>query len=189
MIPLPDPRWLEILKAGGSTFLAIFITSLTIWILIQMGHLPRSDDFWQVYGLPIVIILSFSMIFIRAIDFISKEYHLHQRTKNWFFLRADQKRIARYLPFMTEGEKDILGWMIHKKIKVLIAPVDGGKAASLLSSKILVRHAHPGQIVDTLSTPFRVPDHVWEVLEKHIEIFPEAERYDNVVNPIGRDGW
>ena len=49
---------------------------------------------------------------------------------------------------------------------------DGGYATPLISKGIVRCAAKGGQVVDLLSVPFEIPDHVWAVLEEHRKDFP-----------------
>jgi len=71
-------------------------------------------------------------------------------------------------------EREIIGYLLAKNEKMFTYTSDAGDANTLISKKIVVSALVPGQSVTAYGWPFKVPDHVWDVLVKHKTEFPNT---------------
>ncbi len=73
---------------------------------------------------------------------------------------------------MSDKERQIIGYLLKYRRKTFDSADDGGYAAPLIARGIVVVAGVGGQRIDLERVPMAVPDHVWEVLEKHADEFP-----------------
>jgi hypothetical protein len=168
---IPDPKWLEILKAGGGQFAALACATGVFLVLQHLGWFGILPD-W-VFPTVTFAFLSFAFLalaaLIKAIDQSSgvREWLLYLVEK-----RRAQKQVRDYIPCMTTKEREIIGYLLSKNQKMFTADEDGGYAATLMSRRIIVIAALRGQMIRGSRVPMAIPDHVWEVLAKHRDQFP-----------------
>jgi hypothetical protein len=77
-------------------------------------------------------------------------------------------------PQVTEQkeEREIIAYLLAKNQKTFTAASDGGHARTLLSRGIVIILARDGQLLDPENVPMTIPDHLWDVLQKHKDEFP-----------------
>lgn len=167
---------LDLIKAGGWQTAAAATALGILWWLVAAGVLPPFDPPWITHVVALAFLLCVALT-IAAIASASV-----QPIANWIALhrakRALASRAREAIPFMTEQERAIIGYLLHHKRKVFDADDDGGYAASLLGRGFVVILARRGQMLDLTRVPMTVPEPVWEVWEQHKEAFP----YEPVMN-------
>jgi len=87
-------------------------------------------------------------------------------------IRKARQSFIDYLPYLTERERQILGYLRHYKIKMFTGDHDGGYAATLLASGFVRYIGTSGQTFDIDKVLFAVPDHIWEMMEARPDAFP-----------------
>lgn len=98
--------------------------------------------------------------------------------------RQDEvEKVEEYIPYMTQKDKEIIGYLLHHNLRMFECEPDGGHARLLLSRGIVQIAAKDGQHVDYSNVPFEIPLHVWDVLVKHKDKFPYVSDDD------GADPW
>lgn len=173
-----DPRWLEILKASSWQIGAISVALIIFWLLLRFEVLPPINSPWVVYGLPLAILITGTLALFGILEFIAARIRekigdWREQAKRTKRLRQEQEAFRKYIPFMTDDEKRILGYLLQSNQKTFTAPIDGGRAATLLGRGYIRIGVRGEQMVNQLSVPFFVPDHLWEVLEEHEAEFPQ----------------
>ena len=83
----------------------------------------------------------------------------------------EQKEVEEYIPYMTETEREIIGYLLAHNQKMFTNRPDCGHANTLLARGIVVVAARPGQPVTYFDVPFAIPDHIWTVLKRHKDKF------------------
>lgn len=166
-----DPRWLEILKSSGGQSLAMAAASGGLLLAIYLKLIPPLEPPWihLVVGL---CILGLMLWVASILGVLNSFFSPRLRLAHWSRVRRQSKAIENYLPFMTEKEKTIIGYLLKYNQKTFTAAADGGHAVTLISRGIIVRQMIGGQQASAMDVPMGVPDHVWEVLEKHKDKFP-----------------
>ena len=163
---MPDPRWLEILKASGWQTLAICMTCVAILLLDHWGVIPPLKNWMEQLAL-FVAILTGMLTLVGFISGLLKFF----APRTWFLhylkLHRQRKAARKYIPSMQGHEKEIIAHLLHHNQKTFIAAADGGYAMPLISNGIVVTAMVPGQVVDIENVPFAVPDHIWDELKKH----------------------
>lgn len=166
---MPDPRWLEILKAGGWQLLATCVACVTFLLLDHWGTIPPLEN-WIVLLLLFAGLLTGLLTAVAIISSILKfltPWLLH------FINQHRHRKAARnYIPNMQGREKEIIAHLLHHNQKTFIGAADGGYAMPLIANGIVVSAMVAGQVVDIENVPFRVPDHIWNELKKHSDQFP-----------------
>ena len=167
-----DPKWLEILKAKGSHTAALAIASGLIYVLVIFEIIPTTDSpLWE--ALPAIGALIFLSLFVAAVgDEVVKITKPADRIGRWCLKRREAREIREFIPYMTDKDREIIGYLLHHNQKMFQADQDGGYAAPLISKGIIRQSGRAGQVVTTSSMPFEVPNHIWSVLKKNQEAFP-----------------
>jgi len=75
---------------------------------------------------------------------------------------------------MTETERQILGYLLHRNQKTFDCASDGGHASTLIARRIFEQALIPGHHYDLEHLPMIIPDQVWDVLIKHKDSFPSV---------------
>ncbi|MCY1126172.1 hypothetical protein OU426_04835 [Frigidibacter sp. RF13] len=181
-----DAKWLELLKASGWQLGALSLSLAAFWALIKFGVLPAIDMPLIVYGLPLAVLVTGFLALFGAAE--QGAGVLAEKRRKAVAERDQQKKLqnqkdelAAYLPFLTDREKRILGYLLHNSQKTFTAHIDGDLAASLYNRGFVKLLAKPGQHVSQIHASFGVPDHLWEVLEANKKCFPK-----DLKQPVGR---
>jgi hypothetical protein len=180
----PDPKWLEILKASGPQTTGLAFAFGAMLLVIHAGWVV-SPDSWFValhafcwLAFLVSSFLSLASVGHTIADFLQPRVWL----ATWVKRRQQRKAVLQYIPFMTEEERKIVGYLLHLKQKTFTAATDGGYATTLISRRIVVRALVPGQAFSCEDMPLMIPDHVWDVLAEHKDEFPYTPpRHSNEV--------
>jgi Super-infection exclusion protein B len=170
-VAFADPKWLEILKASGGQSAA---ASLACGVLLLVGHwgwLPPLDP-WIVQVATFGLLLFGFLAIASLVTAINKNAGISEWITYRIERRQAQEEVRGYIPFMTQKEREIIGYLLAKNQKTLEADTDGGYANTLISRRIIILYGQKGQQFRGTHTPMIIPDHVWEVLVKHKSEFP-----------------
>ena len=167
-----DPRWLEILKASGWQNTALTAACILIVVLINKGIIPTTNSpLW--IALPCIGALVFGFLSLASIGSAAAKYMKPgARIEQWRLRRRKIKEVSEYIPYMTDKDREIIGYLLYHKQKMFQADNDGGYAAPLISKGIIRVSCNQSQIYDPSWTPFEIPDYAWSVLEKNKDHFP-----------------
>jgi hypothetical protein len=181
---MPDPRWLEILKASGWQTAAI---SAACGLFLFAGHkewVPPLDP-WMIQLAAFGFLLTGFLSVASLISNTFKFFPVQKWLRHWLNLRRAKRAVLDYIPHMTERERQIIGYLFAKNQKMFSAAIDGGYAATLLSRGIVQIAARTNQHVDQFDVPMEIPDYVWDVLIRHKDQFPykPRTRNDHEVHP------
>lgn len=91
---------------------------------------------------------------------------------HWIEIQRSKRGFRGYIRHMTPKEREIIAYLLAKNQKTFTAASDGGHARTLLSRGIVIILARDGQLLDPENVPMTIPDHLWDVLEKHKDEFP-----------------
>lgn len=166
-----DPKWLEILKASGWQTGSLSLAFIIILILVKNGVIPSSSDpLW--IALPAIGAIIFGFLTLAAIgSALVKYFGPGNAYAVWHRKRQQAKDVRRFIPYMTEKDREIIGYLLYHNQKMFQADEDAGYAAPLLSKGIIRISAIRGQSVDLTRVPFEIPDHIWAELERHKDKF------------------
>ena len=177
---LIDAKWLEILKARGWQTSALAVACLVFYCLVRFGFIPVSENpLWLTVPIALALV-SGALAIASIIASAAKFFRLRRRFAQWLQRRHDQERLRKYIPFMSNDEKRILGYLLYHRQKTFLAELSGGYAVGLISKGFIRRGLSPGQAFDTNHVPFNVPEHLWSVLQEHQDCFPYAPPEDGV---------
>jgi hypothetical protein len=170
-IMVPDPRWLEILKASGWQTAAVAAACGFFLLIAHWGWLPPLEA-WMIHLAAIALLICGFLAVASIISAASKIFPVQV----WLLHRLNSYRAKRavrdYIPHMTERERTIIGYLLAKNQKMLTAASDGGYATTLISRGIICLALKPGQRADMFDVPMMVPDDVWNVLIENKDQFP-----------------
>ena len=167
-----DPKWLEILKASEWQTTALAIACGLLVALVKFKVIPTTDSpLWT--ALPAIGTVIFGCLALAAIgSALTKVFKPAVIFDQWRLKRRKEKAVREYIPYMSDKEREIIGYLLYRKQKMFQTNQDGGYAAPLISKGIIQYSGVPGQAIDQIRVPFEVPDHVWRILEKNREAFP-----------------
>jgi hypothetical protein len=170
-----DPKWLEILKASGWQTAALTAASATILYLNAKKRLPVALDSWVIQAAEVsVLVFGFLTVFSVGPNVAKKWNGLWGWLAQRWAIRRAKRQVERDIPSMTPKEREIIGYLLAKNEKIFTFTSDGGNANTLISKRIVVSALLPGQSVTAYGWPFKVPDHVWDVLVEHKAEFPNT---------------
>ena len=87
-------------------------------------------------------------------------------------MRQKTKEARDFISYMTDKDREIIGFLLYHNQKTFQADSDGGYAASLIARGIIRVACKPGQVFDPSWMPFEIPDYAWTVLEQNRSSFP-----------------
>jgi Super-infection exclusion protein B len=170
-----NPKWLEILKASGWQTAALTIASALTLYLNARKQFPVSLNPWMVQAAEVAVLVFGCLTLFSVGPFIIKK-----SGDGWSLLahrqaiRRAQHQVAKGIPSMTAKEREIIGYLLANNRTMFPCTADGGYANTLISKRIVVCASLPGQYTTTFGVPFKVPEHVWDVLVKHKAEFPNT---------------
>ena len=166
----PDPRWLEILKASGWQTAAVAAALGLFLYSHYLGWIPPLES-WMVQS-TVFGLLVFGMLAIAScLSNLYRIFPLHKWLAIGFNIQNKKRAVERYIPFMTPKEREIIGYLLAHKQKTFQCDSTGGYAATLIAQGIVERALRHGDLFEHNAMPFVIPNHVWEVLERHKEEF------------------
>ncbi len=167
-----DPKWLEILKASGWQTTALTLACIAIIVLIKQEIIPTGNSpLW--IAIPSIFALIFGFLSLAAIgDAFVKTFRPNKRIMQWIWRRNKAKEVSNFIPYMTDDDRKIIGYLLYHKQKTFQADSDGGYAAPLISKGFINVACKQGQVYDPSRTPFEIPDYIWQVLEQNKSSFP-----------------
>ncbi len=165
-----DAKWLEILKASGWQTTALTIAFVVFIILVNTEIVPTTDSpLWV--AIPTIAALICGCLALATIgDGLVRA--IKPRIDKWRLIRRNQKMVRDFIPYMTDEDRNIIGYLLHRNQKMFQYEDTGGYAAPLISKGIICAAGRRGQIIDSQWVPFAVPDHIWAVLEENRDSFP-----------------
>lgn len=178
----PDPKWLEILKASGWQTTGLALAFGVLLLLMRTGLVPEPDPLW-VYLTALAFLICLFLALATIADGLAKAIQPGRRIKLWRTKRHEQHTVREFIPYMTDKDKEIIGYLLHHKQKMFNAEDSGGYAAPLIAKRIIRIVGVHGQMMDTLRVPFEIPDHIWTVLEEHADQFPYRPSQDGKTEP------
>ncbi|URK88435.1 superinfection exclusion B family protein [Rhizobium sp. RCAM05350] len=87
-------------------------------------------------------------------------------------IKLSQEAFRQYVPFLSDKERQIFGYLLEKRVKTFTGDHDGGYAGTLIARGFIRYAGVRGQTFDQDKCPLMVPDYVWEVLEEMRADFP-----------------
>jgi len=184
--------WLGILKASAWQLLGLSLGLLVFWLLFRFEVLPPTNSPWVVYGLPFAMLiiggLSIASLFEKVAglfgNLLQKRRADRERVQK---IAKHQKKFVEYLPYATEDERSIYGWLLKNNQKTFAAEMDCGHGASLLKRGFIQSDAINGVPYEMSGFPFSVPDHIWVLLEENRDEFPSE--FKDRKRPWFKTGW
>ncbi len=166
-----DPRWLEVLKASGGQAAAVS-SACGAFLLAARFNLMPTPEAWMTQGAVFGLVLFGGLALVSFLGAINNFFSLKRYILHRVRLHLQRKDAERYIPYMTEKEKIIIGYLLRYNQKTFTAAINGGHAATLISRGIIVTQMVGGQQASQMDVPMGTTDHIWEVLERHRNLFP-----------------
>jgi hypothetical protein len=187
---LPDPKWLDFLKAGSVVFFGIALASGSFLVLEYWHLVPFVAD-WVQDAVVGVFLLTFFLTLTNVIAAIWNFFQPHRLFVDAVNNHGRRKYVRERIGQMTPKEREIIGYLLDHNQRVFTAARDGGHATTLISSRIVEITAAPNQVVDANNVPFAVPRLVWKELLSRKELFPYAPpaRGETEVEPWRERTW
>ncbi|WFE76021.1 hypothetical protein [Roseinatronobacter sp. S2] len=114
-------------------------------------------------------------------------YRIDRRRKA-FHTKKKQAFLAD-IPYLTDKERIILGYLRHHKQKRFTGAQDAGHAVTLLAKGYVQFIGVKGQAIDLLDVPFEVTSYVWEVVEALPDEFPHRPQYSDRSKAVEVHPW
>ena len=167
-----DPKWLEILKASGWQTTALAVACIFIVVLIKKDFIPTTNSpLWT--AVPSIGAVIFGCLSLAAIgNALAKAIKPGMRIDQWRLKRQKIIEVREYIPYMTDEDREIIGYLLYHNQKMFQTNQDGGYAAPLISKGIIKVSLRHGQVFDPLRVPFVIPDYAWSVFKKNKKLFP-----------------
>lgn len=172
-----DSGWLAILKASAWQLLGLSFALSVFQLLLWSEILPPSASPFVVYGLPLAILITAGLGLASLIEQVTKwvtaalKKHCEAREQDRK-IAEHQRKFVEHIPYMTENELAIYGYLLTYSRKSFTAEMDGGHAASLYKRRFIQTDAQNGHSYGAYEFPFSIPDHIWSVLEENRDQFP-----------------
>ncbi|MFV0332595.1 MAG: hypothetical protein ACK5JR_00755 [Tropicimonas sp.] len=172
-----DSGWLAILKASAWQLLGLSFALGVFQLLLWTEILPPSASPFVVYGLPLAILITAGLGLASLIEQVTKwataalKKHREAREQDRR-IAEHQRKFVEHIPYMTDNELAIYGYLLTHSRKSFTAEMDGGHAASLYKRRFIQTDAQNGHSYGADEFPFSVPDHIWSVLEENRDQFP-----------------
>ncbi len=176
----------DVLREGGLIKAALAAACGCFILAARAGWVPALEN-WESHAATFGLLL---FGFLTLASFLSAAYRFFPPDR-WIMHYVNQHRakreVEKYLPHVTPKEREIIAYLLAKNQKTILADMDGGAAATLLSRGIITIIYQPGQQIDQENATMIVPDHLWDVLQKHREEFPYLPPDDDL--PETADPW
>lgn len=171
-------KTLDLIKASGWQNAMLSIGAwLYIWAS-RKGHVPELEGGW--IAVAHVFAFATGALALASVGGQLQRVcvHLLDLGKAWFKRRAAQKQFERKIELLDDRERQIFGYLLHNRQQAFQVAADGGYAAKLIAQGFVIRiAASGGQLVDYNDVPVKVPDYIWEVLERRKADFPHRPEY------------
>ncbi|MBZ9984755.1 hypothetical protein LB521_26855 [Mesorhizobium sp. BR-1-1-8] len=180
---------LEYLKTAAWQTTTIAIATALFLYLSRTGSLPALD--------PLPSLVAWVLLFLSAALSVAAIGQSAQRgvealwklfLKRRARLKAEQSFRA-YEPFLSETERQILGYLLNYKLKTFVGDQDGGYAGTLIARGTIRYVGVPGQSFDLDKCPLAVPDFVWKVMEEMPEKFPHTPVFSEGRPKVEVEPW
>jgi hypothetical protein len=175
-------KLLDLLKASFWQAAMIAVACLLLIYLNSIGLISAIDSL--VRPLWVAIFISGGLALAAEAADLEQSYRKWRaKTRDEQERRRTFKRLEQgfrdYVPYLTERDRQILGYVLHYKQKTFLADDDGGHASTLLARGFVRYIGVGGQRFDVDKVPMAVPDYVWKVLEEQPEQFPCKPEYSD----------
>jgi|SRR5271157_453819 len=165
---IPDPKWLEILKASFWQTTAIAAAAFLLIYVNAKRLLPASLEPWMIQAAEVALLVCGCLSLASICSAVAKESKgPRARLARLWAIRRVKHQVGKGIPEMTPKEREIIGYLLAKNQRMFTNTADGGHANTLISKGMVVCALLPGQACTDFEVPFEVPLHVWDVLMKH----------------------
>ena len=181
---IPDSKWLEILKASGWQTAAIAAACGVFLLMDHWGWLPPLEP-WMTLLATFFLLLCGFLACASFFSSLFRFFPIQIWFVHWLNIYRAKSDLRDYIQYMTPTERKIIAYLLAKNQKTFSAESDGGYASTLLSRGFVTIIAKPAQHISMNDVPMAIPDHLWDVLQKHKSDFPYTppERGKTEVHP------
>lgn len=172
-----DSGWLAILKASAWQLLGLSLALSVFWLLLRVEILPPWDSIFVIYCLPLAILITAGLGLASLVEQATKlataalKKHREAREQDQR-ITEHQRKFIEHIPYMTDNELAIYGYLLTNSRKSFTAEMDCGHATSLYKRRFIQSDAQNGHSYGPSEFPFSVPDHIWSILEEKQDQFP-----------------
>lgn len=167
-------RLFELLKASGwQTIMLAAAAGLLLFLSNKKYLPPLSDTVISATWIVMFICGALAAASIGA-GLQGLAGHLWKRWQVRRARKAAEKQFRDYIPFLTDRERQILGYLLAKNQKTFVGDEDGGYAATLIARRFIQYIGVRGQTYDLDKCPLAVPDYIWNVMVEHKDQFPHT---------------
>lgn len=171
-----DAKWLDFLKQGFGTFLALTLAAGAIlandsyrWISIDLPSWVRTA----------VFIVGVASAFLAAVDFIKLLWRgavfATLPIRKWSYRRRLVTNFRRDFKNLSGLEMYCFAWLVKNHKQYFAGDFDCCNGVTLVSKGYIVRTMLAGRHYSPMSVPFAVPDYIWAILQEHRDVFERIE--------------
>ncbi len=165
-----DPKWLELLKASGWQTTALAVAFALFIHFVNTEVIPTTDSpLW--ITLPSIGLLICSCLALASIGSVTTNY-LRPKLERWSARRTFKRMVIEFIPYMTDHDRAIIGYLLYHDQKMFQTEADGGYAAPLIGKGIIRIAGQQGQQIHAQFVPFEVRDEAWEIFLNSRDAFP-----------------
>lgn len=175
----PLSRFMDLLKLTGWQTAMVAIGAAIFLFLTKKGYLPATPIFFE-------LVLWAVLIFSVCLAAAAAAPHIQQQASNALARRraAKARELQRQafiedIPYLTEHERDILGYLRHHKQKRFSVASDGGYASTLIAKGYVRCIGIKGQQFHANDVPCEVAAFVSEIMEQRPDDFPHRPKYSD----------
>ena len=169
---------IDLLKASGWQTAMIAAAAALFLYLSKADILPPLDPRWIELVVWAVLLVCAALAAASVGSAIQRGVgHLWTLWKRRRARVRAKAAFVRDIPYLSDKERQILGYLREKKRKTFDVDQNGGYANTLLGKRHVLFIAQPGQALDPDRMPVTVAEHVWEVLQERPGDFPYTPEY------------
>lgn len=168
---MPDPKWLDILKASGWKTTALAVAFGLFILIAHWGWFSALPD-WVIPGAAFGFLVCGCLALASIGSTAFKFFPIQERIVHWLNVEREKRAARNYIPHMTREERAIIAYLLARNQTIFVANRDGGYAMTLISRGFVMPALQPGQAFYEADTPMAIPDHIWDVFVRHKDQFP-----------------
>ena len=180
---VPDPRWLELLKASGWQTAAVAAALGLFLYSHYLEWIPPLES-WVVQSVVFGLLIFGMLAIASCVSNLYRIFPLHNWLSSTLAVQRKKKKVEQHIPHLTPKEREIIGYLLAHNQKIFQCDSAGGYAATLIAQGIVQRALRHGDWFDLNAMTFKIPNYVWEVLERHREEFPYEPSKNEGAEPL-----
>lgn len=161
-----DPKWLEIFKLSlWQTFGGAVICAGYFLLPVDTMAPPLANDF-VASGFFLFLLIFGGLTLVGLMQWTFETFDPVGSIRQRLTKRREVRELRKFIPYMTDKDRQIIGYLLYRKQRIFNYLEDGGYASDLIARGIVVFAVRQPQAVSEWRFPFEIPDHLWTELEQ-----------------------